>query len=72
MQQSTCTWGYDDDAWETECVETFIFFDGSPTYNDFTFCPYCGSKIVEQDQDDNAIPAALSFLSSRAKAEFDA
>lgn len=36
-----------DVAFETSCVQGFQFNNGSPSTNDFKFCPFCGRAIME-------------------------
>src|SRR5690606_14840627 len=62
MATETCTWhGNPDDSgfWDTDCHNTFVLDDGTPTDNDMKFCCYCGRPLVtgvvtdEDDDDDN-------------------
>lgn len=45
-----CTWKPEDQpdgetAWATECQNRFVFITGTPTDNDFNYCPYCGDVL---------------------------
>ena len=44
-----CEWTYDEpsECWDTECDNTFIFNDGTPYINKFSYCPYCGRPLKE-------------------------
>ena len=44
-----CLWTNDpdDDSWDTECGEKFVFNEGTPIENDFHFCPYCGNHLFD-------------------------
>jgi len=42
-----CRWVLDEDYWETSCGEAFCLNEGTPSDNDFEFCPYCGKSLVE-------------------------
>lgn len=48
----TCEWTGDVEGgeWSSECGKHFIFNDGDPLENNFLFCPYCGKRI-EQDNE---------------------
>jgi hypothetical protein len=49
--ETNCRWKEDDDGvWETACQHAFVFSDGSPAQNGFEFCPYCGGKLVIQNE----------------------
>ena len=42
-----CGWADNEDgAWETSCGEIFEFTNRGPHQNRFTFCPFCGLKII--------------------------
>lgn len=45
-------WILDDEdanSWEcSECGGLLLINDGTPLENDWSFCPYCGSKLEEQ------------------------
>ena len=44
----TCEWEQNEDGWwNTDCNNAFQFTDGSPIYNEFKFCPYCGKILTE-------------------------
>lgn len=51
-----CTWTYcpgqygSSDYWETECGNAFQLASGTPTENDFHFCPYCGKRLEEKNE----------------------
>ena len=52
MKEELCVWRYDDycDYYGTSCGETFCFVDGTlANYETFSYCPYCGKKIVEKE-----------------------
>ena len=45
----TCTLSEDSFGnWETECGNAFIIDVGTPTENEFTYCCFCGKKLVEK------------------------
>lgn len=50
---ATCIWTYDDDidfgGWNTSCGAAFILIEGSPSENDYHYCPMCGGKILIQE-----------------------
>lgn len=33
--------------WDTGCGNAFILSEGTPSENEFKFCPYCGREIEE-------------------------
>lgn len=45
----TCRWRStlmgEDNAYDTGCMNTHQFFEGTPRDNHFKFCPYCGKSI---------------------------
>jgi hypothetical protein len=44
----SCDWEQNEDGWwNTDCGNAFEFSDGSPAYNQFTCCPYCGKALTE-------------------------
>lgn len=50
----TCKWQYGEEwdegnVWETECRINAHYFsgDGTPTENEYKYCPYCG-KLIEE------------------------
>lgn len=49
-RQLTCAWVLreylDHDRWETECDQAFQFTNGGPEENQFTWCPYCGGRLL--------------------------
>ncbi len=47
-----CAWKRDGDHWETQCDDAFQFADGTPAENNMLFCPYCGLKIEQLNQDE--------------------
>ena len=50
-----CTWHlpHDELTWETACGKAFDFIDGTPSENEFKFCPFCGNPVTEsQDAED--------------------
>lgn len=43
-----CEWvrdNYEFDVYDTKCKNRHVFFEGSPSDNEYEFCPYCGKKI---------------------------
>ena len=43
-----CEWMQDDgatDIYDTECGNSHMFIDGSPSDNKYEYCPYCGKEI---------------------------
>jgi hypothetical protein len=56
-----CHWQQNEDGcWDTDCGNAFEFNDGSPIYNGFKCCPYCGEKLRETPhaEDDDSLPNA--------------
>jgi hypothetical protein len=56
---SSCDWEENEDGWwNTDCGNAFEFTDGSPIYNEFKCCPYCGKTLTEtpysEDDDSSA------------------
>ena len=48
MNHGTCDWEENEDGWwNTDCGNAFEFADGSPVYNEFVCCPYCGKTLTE-------------------------
>ncbi len=53
-EEGRCTWGQEDqydadeNAWDTDCGESFYFMFDGPVANRFKACPYCGKKIIEK------------------------
>jgi len=46
-----CLWIEDDDGvYQTSCLHSFEFIDGTPESNRIKFCPYCG-KLIRQSKD---------------------
>lgn len=47
-----CLWAQDmdDDSWDTECGNKFVFESDTPIENDFHFCPYCGKHLSEKEK----------------------
>jgi len=46
-----CLWIEDDDGvYQTSCLHSFEFMDGTPERNGMKFCPYCG-KLIRQSKD---------------------
>ena len=49
--KNSCKWTntigglLEDEYYETECGNDFIFADGAFEENNFEYCPYCGKKI---------------------------
>ena len=33
--------------WETDCLNLYVFANGTPKENKMKFCPFCGGKIRE-------------------------
>ena len=46
---NNCKWTYDDDydKWDTQCDNAFVVYEGTPSENNFKYCPYCGKEISE-------------------------
>jgi hypothetical protein len=43
-----CDWEENEQGWwNTDCGNAFGFTDGSPIYNEFQRCPYCGKTLTE-------------------------
>lgn len=53
QEAKTGKWILDDEdanSWEcSECGGLLLINDGTPHYNYWHFCPYCGSKLEEQE-----------------------
>jgi len=46
-----CLWIEDDDGvYQTSCLHSFEFMDGTPEHNGIKYCPYCG-KLIRQSKD---------------------
>ena len=44
-----CIWIEDEDGvYQTSCLHSFEFIDGTPESNHMKFCPYCGKPIGRQ------------------------
>jgi Mg2+/Co2+ transporter CorC len=43
---STCEWIDQEDYWQTQCGDDFVFTVGGPLENNFKYCPYCGDEII--------------------------
>jgi len=54
----SCDWEENEDGWwNTDCGNAFEFTDGSPIYNEFKCCPYCGKTLTEtpySEEDDSS------------------
>lgn len=63
---ASCAWNCDDvggdSVWETSCGHAFQFNDGGPKENGFTFCGYCGGRIVEGYTSEAPIEDALALV----------
>jgi len=49
-----CEWKYvseDDDYYETTCSQAFYLTNGTPKDNHYKFCPHCGRRIKETEND---------------------
>ena len=47
-ERGYCLWIEDDDGvYQTSCLHSFEFMDGTPELNGIKFCPYCG-RLVRQ------------------------
>ena len=45
-----CNWSQEDDeygSWETDCGQSFILNDGTPSDNRLKYCCYCGKPLTE-------------------------
>jgi hypothetical protein len=38
-------------VWNTECGQVQFFSLGNVDDNDYTYCPFCGKKIVESEEE---------------------
>lgn len=49
----SCEWVYDDthDKWDTECGDAFQFNDGVPIENNFGWCPFCGERLLDKEEE---------------------
>ena len=44
-----CIWIEDDDGvYQTSCLHSFEFMDGTPERNGIKYCPYCGNLIRQK------------------------
>jgi hypothetical protein len=44
-----CLWTQDDEGnYDAACGNKFTFINEGPTENNFTYCPYCGRVIKEE------------------------
>jgi len=49
LKMDTCTWSEDaDSVWTSDCGQDFELVWGTPTENEFTYCCFCGKKLVEK------------------------
>lgn len=52
--KDVCEWiedeGGDDWNYSTKCGREFGFYSGSPSENNFEFCPYCGLRLEVVDE----------------------
>ena len=39
------------DTWISGCSQLHSFSKGTPTDNDYHFCPYCGGFLVQQEEE---------------------
>jgi hypothetical protein len=50
----SCDWEENKDGWwNTDCGNAFEFTHGSPIYNGFRCCPYCGKTLTETPYSDD-------------------
>lgn len=55
--ENFCIWVYSpqtpdgDTTWLSGCGELHMFIDGCPEDNSYSFCPYCGDGIIQNDGD---------------------
>ncbi len=47
----TCKWKEDDGFYATECEHGFYFNDDGIDENNFIYCPYCGKRIQEHNEE---------------------
>ena len=46
QSEKYCIWIEDDDGvYQTSCLHSFEFMDGTPESNGIKFCPYCGKEL---------------------------
>lgn len=47
-----CLWTYDQDldTWDTQCDNSFMLNEGTPSDNQMNYCPYCGHEIKQGEQ----------------------
>ena len=63
LDYGVCDWEENEDGWwNTDCGNAFEFTDGSPIYNEFKCCPYCGKTLTETpySEDDESLPNTKS------------
>jgi hypothetical protein len=52
----SCMWDSDGDGvWHTSCQNAFVFIDGSPKRNSFSYCPYCGETLIEKPYESESL-----------------
>jgi hypothetical protein len=50
MDNCQWTWVGLDNFFQTDCGNGFQFTEGTPSFNNFKFCCYCGKPLVEDDE----------------------
>ena len=60
VKNGCCDWEENENGyWDSDCGNAFGFTDGSPIYQGFKYCPYCGKLLTEtpyiecEDSSDN-------------------
>ena len=52
MSNETCTWRETGEMWESACKYCFAFIGGTPSQNGFDYCPKCGRRLIEADDEE--------------------
>lgn len=56
LETKKCVWRKDRDlqfskVWDTGCGQFHYFGEGSPKDNEYTYCPYCGGRLIVEDEE---------------------
>lgn len=57
-QSDSCEWHCVDSKfvngakWAGKCGAVWSFFDGTPKENGMNFCPFCGKKLIEKENNE--------------------
>ena len=56
MSDEKCVWSQEEEDgqdWHSSCGTSFMFNDGAPSDNSFSFCPNCGKTLEESIHPDS-------------------